>query len=103
MIDSLGAMETALIDPRDIRWEVRQPTYRCYFWTVPDSASSEWRITGAADVHEAIAWAEAERGERTYELFIEYVESNERRGLIRLSGDDPTAGTLVGPTSISSA
>ena len=30
--------------------------------TVPDCAGYEWRMTGAADVHEVIAWAEAERG-----------------------------------------
>jgi hypothetical protein len=105
-IDTLGSMEIAQIDPRDITWEVRDPTYRVYFWTVTDHVSSEWRITEAIDVHEVIAWAEAQRGERTYELFIEYVhrdasaagEGADEPGLIRLAGADPTAGTRGGAT-----
>jgi hypothetical protein len=73
--------------------ELRDPTYRVYFWTVADSASSEWRITEATDVQEVIAWAEAEHGDRTYELFIEHVDRRaaeagewiEELGLIRLA------------------
>ncbi|MBT2497650.1 hypothetical protein J7E25_00910 [Agromyces sp. ISL-38] len=102
-------MEISLIDPRDTTWELRDPTYRVYFWTVPDSVSYEWRITDAADVHEVIAWAEAERGERTYELFIEHVDRRasgagewiEEPGLIRLVGDNPTTGRIGGSVSIS--
>lgn len=97
-----------MIDPRDVTWELQNPAYRVSFWAVPDRASYEWRITDATDVYEVIAWAEAERGERTYELFIEHVDrasgSGERMkelGLIRLAGDDPTAARRGDSVSIS--
>lgn len=109
-IDTLGTMEISPIDPRDTAWELRDPTYRVYFWTVPDSASYEWRITAAADVHEVIAWAEAERGERSYELFVEHVDRRasetsewvEEAGLIRIAGENPTAGMVGGSVSTTS-
>lgn len=103
-------MEASPIDPRDIAWELQDPTYRVYFWAVQSSASYEWRITDAASVHEVIAWVEAERGGCTYELFIEHIDRRssgagewiEELGLIRLAGDDPTAGTQGGSVAISS-
>jgi hypothetical protein len=95
-------MEASPIDPRDTAWEQRDPTYRVYFWSGPAHTSYEWRITGVADVHEVIAWAEGERGERTFELFIEHIDRRESRsgwtdlpGLIRLAGTNPTDGPSV--------
>jgi hypothetical protein len=98
-------MEASPIDPRDTTWERRDPTYRVYFWSVPTDVwrahtSYEWRITGAVDVQEVIAWAERERRGRTYELFVERADRMESRtegwtdasGLIRLSGANPTDG-----------
>lgn len=93
------------IDPRDTIWERRDPTYRVYSWSVPldvtrAPTSYEWRVTGAIDVHEVIAWAEQERGGRTYELFVEHFNRMESRtegwtdaaGLIRLAGTCPVDG-----------
>ncbi|GAA2224747.1 hypothetical protein N1031_00050 [Herbiconiux moechotypicola] len=86
------------VDPRDVRQDVDHPVYRVYFWHQPDPAwgahSWEWRIRDARDVFEVIGWAEAERGERTYQLFVEELmeEGNAAEGvrLVRLAGDDPT-------------
>lgn len=101
-------MQASPIDPRDATWELSTPTYRVYFWTQPTGAivatsSDEWRITDADDVFEVITWAEAKRGDRTYELFVEHTDRIESRtegwieapGLIRLAGSDPTAGTTT--------
>ena len=96
-------MEARPIDPRDIAWEQDNPAYRVYFWELSSDgfapASDEWQITDAS-VHEVITWAEKERGDRNYELFIEHQERNEGRtgwvdslGLIRLSGENPTDQT----------
>ncbi|WP_162606141.1 hypothetical protein [Jiangella aurantiaca] len=41
-----------------------------------------------ADVHEVIEWAERERGERTYTLYV--CVRAEGLGLVRLAGTDPT-------------
>ena len=97
-------MRVEPVDPRDTTWEQREPTYRVYFWSVPKdprraATSYEWRITEATDVNEVITWAEAERGDRSYELFVEHLERMESRdgwkdapGLIRLAGTNPTDG-----------
>ena len=96
-------MQASPIDPRDTTWECNDPTYRVYFWSSPADGgrahtSYEWRITDAADVYEVIAWAESERADRTYELFVEHSDRMESRtdgwtdapGLIQLAGFDPT-------------
>jgi hypothetical protein len=93
-------MDVAPIDPVDTTWEERIPAYRVYFWTVSGDGfapiSEEWRLSGAADVHEVIAWAESERGGRTYELFVEQLTRRETPdgwvdapGLVRLAGVNP--------------
>jgi hypothetical protein len=54
----------------------------------------EWRIRDARDVVEVIAWAEEDRGERTFQLFVEESmfghPETDRVRLIRLAGSDPT-------------
>lgn len=85
------------VDPRDVRQDIDHPVYRVYFWHQPDPAwgahSWEWRIREARDVFEVIEWAESERGERTYQLFVEELIGDahaEGVRLVRLAGDDPT-------------
>ncbi|MCS5720020.1 hypothetical protein N1027_17960 [Herbiconiux sp. CPCC 205763] len=86
------------VDPRDVLQDEDYPVYRVYFWLQPDPAwaaqSWEWRIRDARDVFEVIAWAEGERGDRTYQLFVEEPILNGSRSagvrLVRLAGDDPT-------------
>jgi hypothetical protein len=90
------------VDPRDTRWEVGSPAYRVYFWTpqppppdLPEHPggyrSSEFELTNA-DVTDVLAWAQATatRGS-TYTVYA-VVEQNGEKGLVRLSGTDPTTG-----------
>jgi hypothetical protein len=97
-------MQVEGVDPRDVTWEINQPTYRVYFWGRGESPSPkipghvrglycrERRVLDAFDIHQVIAWAndEAEPNE-TYMLYIERTESGET-GLVRLAGTDPSAG-----------
>ena len=92
------------VDPRDIIWEADDPVYRVYFWHQPPAPEGipqeqvmfhcdEWRLSGAGDVHEVLAWAEQHKGARSYTLYAEHDEDRGgafARGLIRLAGTDPT-------------
>ena len=94
-------MRTEGVDPRDVVWEIEEPTYRVYFWgkgTASDDVppeevgyySDEHRVRDATDVREVIGWAE--RTTRPNESYTLYVERDEggRTGLIQLAGIDPT-------------
>lgn len=98
-------MRATGVDPRDVTWEDEAPTYRVYMWHRPDpphgvDASDmgywcdEYRLTDASEVHEVVAWAEANTP--AGDTFTLYVESNrnagpdEGPGLLRLAGVDPT-------------
>ena len=99
------------VDPRDTEWEVEQPVYRVYFWHQPPAPPGipqqqmgyhcdEYRLGGAADVHEVIDWAvTTARHMRTFTLYVEHLQDG-RPGLIHLAGRDPTvpddATQLVG-------
>lgn len=78
-------MQTMGVDPRDETWELVEPRYRVYFWA--GTASDEWEVSGA-DVQEVLAWAEANRGDRTYTLYA--CVPHDGLGLVRLAGEDPT-------------
>lgn len=84
-------MDAQPIDPRDITWEVDYQTYRVTFWRRDGSASNEWRLTNAINVHDALAWADArvEPG-RTYQVFIE-TATTRGLGTLRLVGPNPSA------------
>ena len=88
-------MQTRLVDPRDIRWEIGHPVYRVYFWqqfgSTPDSgwASEEWQAEDA-DADQVLAWAESNASGRTFTLYV-CCECEGEPGLIRLIGTDPTA------------
>lgn len=89
------------VDPRDIEWEVEHPVYRVYFWHQPSAPpgvsrarvayhSDEYRLMGAEDVHEVLAWAKATaRPEQFFTLYVEHVHDGSP-GLIQLAGKDPT-------------
>ena len=95
-------MIAAPADPRDTRWEVDTPIYRVYFWhrpaaepgqgrEIPMWSSDEWRLTDAADVHEALAWANGPEGRgRVFELYVEALHSD-GLGLLRLAGSTSDA------------
>jgi hypothetical protein len=94
-------VKPAPVDPRDARWEVDFPSYRVYFWHRPSAEPGcdrerlmwhceEWRLTGAADVHEVLAGANGpEARGRVSELFVEVSRGN-ALGLLRLAGTSPT-------------
>ena len=58
-------MEIRGVDPRDTRWEVERPTFRCYFWNKgggrhhvdAGTISDEYEIR-CDDVREVLVWAE---------------------------------------------
>jgi hypothetical protein len=57
------------VDPRDIDTEV-EPSYRVYFWSADRGRSDEFELTGAADVREALSWAESQAQGRDFELLV---------------------------------
>ncbi len=78
-------MDIRKVDPRDQTWEVGEPSYRVYFHDAA-GASDEHELSGA-DVAEVIAWAERQRGERTYVLYA--CVAHDGLGLVRLAGSVP--------------
>lgn len=84
----------------DAGWEWREPTYRVRFWDgsakYQGFRSETWRLEGMASVAEVVEWAEARRGDRTFELFVEFVRRVETPGgwidvpgVIRIAGESP--------------
>ena len=85
-------MDAIGIDPRDQTWEVSAPKYRVYFFD--GTASDEFELQ-ALDVVEALAWAEENRGRRTYALYACVPFGG--TGLVLLAGADPNAGRDTAP------
>ncbi len=96
-------MDVRQVDPRDATWEDETPRYRVYFWTASGGAD-ENEIAGV-DVQEVIAWAEGNRGDRTYSLYV--CVDMDGLGLVRLAGRDPNGPPprgerpAIDPTAIS--
>jgi len=86
------------IDPRiDQRWESPPiHEYRVIFWRTSGTgwAADENDISGAADVHQVIQWADAQAAERggTYTLYAK-LDQGDQHGLVWLAGVDPTVGS----------
>jgi hypothetical protein len=83
------AMEIQRVDPRTTQWEVHRPIYRVYFWAA-SNASDEYELRGAANFNDVIAWANANRGDRTYTAYAVVPASDGSLGLVRVYGTDPT-------------
>ena len=81
-----ASMDALPVDPRDETWEVRSPKYRVYFFA--GTASNEFELD-ARDVVEALAWAEDNRGRRTYALYV--CAAVNGMGLVLLAGADPNS------------
>jgi hypothetical protein len=79
------------VDPRDQLWGIGRPSYRVYFHGA-QGASDEYEISDA-DVPEVISWAEAQRGTRTFVLYV--CVPNDGLGLVRLMGSDPNNPATV--------
>jgi hypothetical protein len=81
------AVDVRPIDPRDIDTEVA-PKYRVYFWSADRGRSEEFELTGAADVREALSWAESQAQGRDFELLV-VVDQTAVYLLPELSRSDP--------------
>ncbi len=79
-------MKASTVDPRDPDWETSDPRYRVYFHD-SHRASFEYEVADARDVREVLAWAEANRGERTFVVYA--CADHDGIGLVRLQGHDP--------------
>jgi hypothetical protein len=64
------------------------PRYRVYFHDA--SGASKEREVAGADLAEVLEWAERQRGQRTFVLYV-CVSTDNRLGLVRLAGADPNA------------
>ncbi|MEQ4210407.1 hypothetical protein [Actinopolymorpha sp. B9G3] len=94
-------MEVRPVDPRDEAWGLADPpAFRVYFWRQPPAPPGirqeevmwhayEYEITGA-DVAQVLAWAEVERRDRTFTLYVCIPDGRRGLGLIQLCGVDPT-------------
>ena len=78
-------MEVTRIDPRDATAEVDNPTYRVEIISSDRSRIDTWRISGARDVAEVSAWADAQKGAGSAVIHVE-VQSDFGLELIRLHG-----------------
>lgn len=91
-------MEAVETDPRDATILTDSPNYRVDFWD-DGLACDTWRLRDVVDVREALAWAETNCGDRTFVLYVEYVDDPPSArdgpdgtvGLCRLIGEDPSA------------
>lgn len=81
-------MHSSPVDPRTSQFEIDDPAYQVHFW-VSSSHSEEWRLTGAEGVSEVLRWMEDRRAGRDAVVYVE-VTSEDRVGLVRLHGTDPT-------------
>ncbi|WP_045875691.1 hypothetical protein [Pseudofrankia sp. DC12] len=84
------------IDVRDVGWEIDQPSYRVQFWTRPAHSNAaptatEFEITDT-DVTDVLGWAHRTAGDRTFALYA-VCDLGGTKGLVRLSGEDPTRST----------
>ncbi|MBM4595323.1 hypothetical protein [Micrococcus luteus] len=84
-------MRAAPVDPRYATELDDHPSYRVDFRT-GDSASDEWRLTGASGVAEVLEWAAEHAGGRSVVVYAECILVDGVR-LVRLSGQDPTASS----------
>jgi hypothetical protein len=99
------------IDRLDESWVSDHPAYRVTFWSLPrgtDGASQlvplafnaeHWRISGARDALEVLAWARADG--RMFELFAESEDADAAGGftrtVLRLTGYNPALGPSHNP------
>ncbi|NEW42426.1 hypothetical protein GV794_25955 [Nocardia cyriacigeorgica] len=87
-------MKVEVVDPRDGRWEVDDPTFRVYLWDTDARCSYEYEITGA-EVETVIEWVgkTITPGWR-YTIYV-VIDVDERGGvgLVRIGGlsGDPFA------------
>lgn len=99
------------IDRLDESWVSGHPVYRVTFWSLPAGAkrgtpvipfgfnAEHWRISGARDAFEVLAWAREDG--RAFELFAESEDADTARGftgtVLRLTGYNLAYGPSYDP------
>jgi hypothetical protein len=83
-------------------WGVPSPAYQVDFWTHLSDRSADmpaekvghkqdaYLLTGAADIREVMAWAEENANGRIVVVYAVIPDQARGRGLVHLSGTDPT-------------
>jgi len=83
-------------------WELSSPAYQVDFWThlpleSPDTPPEQvgykqdaYLLIGAADVAEVLAWADDNANGRIAVVYAVIPEQGHGRGLVHLTGNDPT-------------
>ena len=79
-------MDVTLIDPRDAKAEVDSPTYRVEIISRDRSRIGTWRVSGAQDLHEVLAWSESEKGDGSAVIHVESRASGGALTLHRVHG-----------------
>ena len=79
------------VDPRDQQWALKWPDYRVYF--IDSSGSSFEYELRETDVVEVLEWAEAQKGQRTYVVYV--CIPRDGLGLVRLAAEDPNDARQV--------
>jgi hypothetical protein len=79
----------------DSAWEDHFPRYRVYFWNNPVAHPIMWtsyvyELSEAHNVHQVLAWAEANARGRTYQVFAVAQDRDGPIGLLTLTGSNPT-------------
>jgi hypothetical protein len=79
------------VDPRDQSWQHDDAIFRVYFWrNRHGSYESEEFEVREADVSHVLAWAERERRDRIFAVYLRHNDAS-GVGLVLLAGTDPTA------------
>lgn len=81
-------MNARQVDPRYVRWEVDEPSYRVDFWNLETTESDEWLLQGAGGIEEVMRWAHEHATGRDFVIYVQY-EADGEYGLLRLHGQEP--------------
>lgn len=87
-------MFASAVDPEHSLLEQDEAVYQVHFWSQAGGEDSmwcrhEWRLEGAKDLPEVLAWADREAVGRHFTVYVEAVIDDEL-SLLYLQGDDPT-------------
>ncbi|MGW8378501.1 hypothetical protein [Streptomyces sp. ODS28] len=82
-------MDARQVDPRYVRWEDGEPSYRVDFWDRAGAECDEWIIEGADDVGDVMRWAHEKANGREFVVYAQCQVDGEF-GLLRLHGREPT-------------
>ncbi|MDR6573620.1 MULTISPECIES: hypothetical protein [unclassified Curtobacterium] len=58
------------VDPRDVQTEYETSVYRVYF-VDSNGSTDEYRLEGADDVRQVLAWADEHAAGRGFDLYVE--------------------------------